>query len=1065
MRKIFTLFLILIFSIESNSQTNPLWMRYPSISPDGKTIAFSYKGNIFTVSSSGGEAKAITIHPAYDYKPVWSSDGKNIAFASERYGNFDIYVISSNGGQAKRLTFHSGNEYPTSFSPDNKYILFSALVMDNDKSAQFPDTRFTELYQVSVEDGQISQILTTPAIDAKYNKSKTELIYHDYKGYEDNWRKHHISPVARDIWMYSNNKQIKLTAFKGEDREPVYSSDEQSIYYLSEQFGSFNVCKLSKQNPNEIKQITFHKSHPVRSLSISKDEKLCYSYNGEIFIKKENSNPEKVNININYEDETNNFELINSSSRASEMDISPDGNEIAFIYRGEVFVSSVKYSTTKQITNSPEQERTVSFSPDGKSIIYASERNGSWNIYKSNLIQNNEKSFTYSTVLKETPLIESIKEEFQPKFSPDGKEIAYLEERTTLKILNLETNKTRVVFDGTNKYSYADGDQKFEWSPNGKWLLFSSENNLFLSDIFLIDASGKKVPINLSKSGYNDTNPKWGMNGEMIIWTSDKEAMRKQAVWWGSQSDVYAMFFSKQAFEQFKLSEEDFNLLDETRYKYNDSDFDIENSFNRKIKLTESSLVITDHIITKDGSKLFYLSRTPKGYDLWMKQLRENQTSLAVSFPNSGNNRSLWKNKSDGTKIYSDELNGNIYVFIRGQIYKVSINDYKKTSVNYDVEMQIDKIGEREYLFEHVWRQVKKKFYTKSLHNLDWDFYKTEYHKFLPYINNGFDFSEMLSEMLGELNGSHTGCRYYPDSKGADETARLGLFYNYSSKDNIFEVTEVIENGPFDVKNSQVEKGIIIEKINNEKITSTNVIYQLLNHKTNKLTLVSFFNTKTKKRWDETIKPISIREEQELLYSRWLKQRREETEKLSNGRIGYVHVRDMSDESLREVYSDIFGLNKDKDAIIIDTRFNGGGWLHDDLANLLNGEIYLNFNIRGIKFGHEPMSKWTKESIVLMSEDNYSDANGFPYTYKKLGIGKLVGTPVAGTMTAVWWEALLGNDMVFGIPQVGTQNLEGEFLENKVLEPDYLIVNEYSILSQGRDEQIEKAVELLLNKK
>ncbi|NJO87720.1 MAG: hypothetical protein HC831_01250 [Chloroflexia bacterium] len=236
-----------------------------------------------------------------------------------------------------------------------------------------------------------------------------------------------------------------------------------------------------------------------------------------------------------------------------------------------------------------------------------------------------------------------------------------------------------------------------------------------------------------------------------------------------------------------------------------------------------------------------------------------------------------------------------------------------------------------------------------------------------------------------------------------------------------------------------------------------------MNHKTGKNVSLSFYNTKTKQKWSETVKPISIYDEQELLYWRWFKIMRNKTEKLSGGKIGYVHVRSMSDESLREVYSDALGLNKDKEAVIIDTRSNGGGWIHDDLVDLFNGHVYLNFNIRGVPFGNEPMNKWSKKSIVIMAEDNYSDANGFPYAYKKSGIGKLLGAPVAGTMTAVWWERLMTDEYVFGIPQVGTQNLDGEYLENKTLEPDYLILNRNEMVINGLDEQLEKAVEVLLN--
>ena len=226
--------------------------------------------------------------------------------------------------------------------------------------------------------------------------------------------------------------------------------------------------------------------------------------------------------------------------------------------------------------------------------------------------------------------------------------------------------------------------------------------------------------------------------------------------------------------------------------------------------------------------------------------------------------------------------------------------------------------------------------------------------------------------------------------------------------------------------------------------------------------LVSLYDPQSGERWDEVIKPISYGQYGQLLYERWVEERRRLTEELSGGRLGYVHVRGMDSESFMEVYSEILGRNHEKEAIIVDTRFNGGGWLHNDLAILLGGEKYVELWPRGKKFGQEPMNQWSKPSAVLMGESNYSDAHFFPYTYATLKIGVTVGMPVPGTAPAVWWETLQDPTLVFGIPEVGIKDADGNYLENLQLEPDIKQTLDYDVVVTGRDQQLEAAVGYLL---
>ncbi len=1041
------------------SFSQPLWLRYPSISPDGKFIAFEYKGNLWKVPTQGGEAIPLTVHPGYEFHPVWSPDGKFIAFASDRNGNFDVYIMPSQGGQAKRLTYYSGKEIPWTFTNDSKTILYSTAYQKAVASLQFPTHWLTELYQINTDGSNFQQVLSTPAEWVSFTPDGNKFVYQDIKGVENYWRKHHHSSVTRDIWVYdkTTKKHTKLTTFNGEDRCPVVSPDGKTVYYLTEQFNNnLNVAKISLDNPGNPVQLTNFEKHPVRFLSISKDGTLCFSWDGQIYTMKDGQQPELVNITINYDGLDPEPQYKVYTSKATEMAVSPDAKYVAFIVRGDVYVTSVDNSSTRQITNTPEEERDVSFSPDGKSLIYASERGGNWNIYMTKIKDKDQKSFILAQKLEEEPVVETPADEFQPLFSPDGKEVAYLEDRVIVKVINLKSKKTRTILGKKYNYSYTDGDQWFQWSPDGKWFLVQfSPHILFISDVGLVKADGSEDIIDLTQSGYEDRTPKWAMNGKMMIWQSDRQGYRSHGSW-GAEYDVYAMFFSQQAFDVFNMPDEEYEAWKQEQKDKKKKDstkkelkLDLNNLQDRIVRLTNFSGRITDAVITSDGEKLYYAAKYQAGYGLWLVKIRDNSTKL------------ITKLSGPAYKLYLTPDDKYLFVFDGNQILRISTATHEQKSISFRAEKLIDYYAEKRYLYDHVVRLIKEKFYDPNLQGVDWTYYSNHYRKFLPYINNNYDFSEMLSELLGELNASHTGSGYRPDFENPDRTASLGLIYDLNYTGQGAKVVEILEKGPFFNSETKLQAGDIITAIDDRPVNNLQDLFAALNHKDGKITRVTFnHNGKT---ITENITPTSMWEESNLLYDRWVKKMRKLTHDLSNGQIGYVHVKGMNSQSFRQVYSDALGKELDKKAIIIDTRFNTGGWLHDDLVTLFSGKKYVEFWPHGRYFGYEPFSKWIKPSAVLMNEGNYSDAHGFPYAYKTLKIGKLVGMPVPGTMTAVWWETLMDPTLYFGIPQVGTKDLNGHYLENQQLEPDVKVWNDYEKIINGTDQQLNAAIKLLMD--
>jgi len=1070
----------------------PLWMRDARISPDGSEIVFCYKGDIYKVSAQGGTAVQLTTQASYEANPVWSPDGEQIAFASDRNGNFDLFIMSADGGAARRLTYHSASEIPSTFTPDGKYVLFSASIQDPATSALFPTSAMTELYRVPVEGGNTEQVLGTPAEWVCFDKAGSNFLYQDRKGFEDEWRKHHTSSIARDIWLYDTQtgEHTNLTNRDGEDRNPVYAPDGKSVYFLSERNGgSFNVYSFPLNAPQQVKPVTTFRTHPVRFLSVSDKGTLCYAYDGELYTQLPNSRPQKVKVEL-VRDDDKDIASFGFSQGATSACVSPDGKQVAFIVRGDVFVTSTDYPTTKQITNTPAGESGLSFAPDNRTLVYASERTGNWQLYMAKITRKEDPNFPNATLIEEEVLLPSkTVERRYPQYSPDGKEIAFIEDRNRLMVLNLETKKVRQVTDGSTWYNTGGGFD-YEWSPDGKWftLEFIGNRHDPYSDIGIVSAQGGAIT-NLTNSGYMSGSPRWVLDGNAVLFQTERYGMRAHASW-GSQQDVMLVFLNQDAYDRYRLSKEDFELLkefekeqkkakekdekkknekkkDAGKDKKKDGDKDGDNGKSDKdkeskkeivvelkgiedriVRLTPNSSDLGSAIVSKDGENLYYFSAFEGGYDLWKMNLREKET------------KRLHKLNTGWVSLSMDK-DGNIFLLGSRNMQKMDAKSDALKPISYQAEMKMDLAAEREAMFDHVYKQQQKRFYNLNMHGVNWDEMSAAYRKFLPHIDNNYDFAELLSEWLGELNVSHTGGRYFANGKG-DVTSNLGLLFDWEYRGKGMRIAEVIEKGPFDHSRTKVKEGCIIEKINGQEISQENDITVLLNNKAGKKTLISLYDPQSKERWEEVVMPISGGRLNGLLYNRWVKQRAAEVEKWSNGRLGYVHIQSMGDGSFRTVYSDILGKYNNCEGIVIDTRFNGGGRLHEDIEILFSGQKYFTQVVRGREACDMPSRRWNKPSIMLQCEANYSNAHGTPWVYKHRNIGKLVGMPVPGTMTSVSWETLQDPSLVFGIPIVGYRLADGSYLENSQLEPDIKVANSPETVVKGEDIQLKAAVDELL---
>ncbi len=1061
MQKTLSLFILIFLLSCANLFADSPFVRYPAINNDGSKIVFSYQGDLWSVPSTGGNALRLTIHEAYDGYPQWSKDDSKIAFSSDRFGNYDVFVMPAEGGKPERLTYHSTGDILNDWTYDNN-LLFSS-------NRLFQQVEWdSEMQKVSADGGTPTRLLSTVGNDPAMSPDGKYIAIS--KGWGRETREDYRGPANFDIWIYdiANDKYTRITDFDGHDFSPRWGNNNE-LYFISSRSGVYNIYKTNiagGSSESEPVKVTNFNDDGARYFNISGDgSTLVMERLTDVYLQKLNgSAAQKVNIQIGADYRFDPFEHKTYTGDMDEYSVSPNGKYTAFVVRGEVFVKENDKEKSKAVnlTNHPYRDQNAVWLSDS-TLIFVSDRDGQKDLYLLRSVDEDQVNLFKSMKHEVVRLTDTPEDESFPVVSPDGKKLAYEIGSGKLVVVDVSddgkfTNEV-VLLDGW------DAPGNVCWSPDSRWLSYSLSDLNYNSEIYIHAADNSQVPVNVSMHPRTDYMPVWSPDGKKLGFISERN---------NKNSDVWFVWLSKKDWEKTQSDWEDdddsSDKKNDKKKKDDDSSavepitIDFENIYQRLVQVTSLPGDESSPAISKDGETFYFVGQTEKGRDLYSIKWNGKEIKNITS-----------GGKNPGSLTMDKDVK-YLYYTTRGKLNRLNLSGDKEESLPFSGKMKIIFAEEYKQKFEEGWRAINQNFYDPDFHGKDWGVLKEKYKPLCLSASTQKDFQDMFNIMLGELNASHMGLR---DANDRSETQkeRTGLLgVELEPLKEGMKITHVVPRSPADKEKSKLNVDDVILSVDGEKITKEMNFYSLMTNKADEKVLLEVENS------EGDLREVVIRPTRSLsneLYDEWVDQRKDLVEKYSNGRLGYLHIEGMSMPSFERFERELTARGLGKEGIVIDVRFNGGGWTTDYLMTVLNYKQHAYTIPRGaakdLSKEHKnfrnyyplgerlPFAAWTKPSIALCNQNSYSNAEIFSHAYKNLGIGTLVGYPTFGAVISTGAQMLIDGSYV-RLPGRGWYVLADDSnMENGPAVPDIIVEEMPDSKANGRDEQLKRAVDELLN--